>query len=46
MARSSGGEEVIIYISREVIFNKNTPNVVDGHNNSSIDNARELYGAL
>ena len=30
----------------EVIFNKNTPNVVDGHNNSSIDNARELYGAL
>lgn len=30
----------------DVIFNKNTPNVVDGHNNSSIDNARELYGAL
>lgn len=30
----------------EVIFNKNTPNVVYGHNNSSIDNARELYGAL
>lgn len=30
----------------EVIFNKNTPNVVNGHNNSSIDNARELYGAL
>lgn len=33
------------YIDK-VIFNQNTPNVVDGHNNSSIDNARELYGAL